>query len=187
MARSWAFRKGLKQPTPSGEAYDGGMETQTPVAEQSDDLWYVDDRGVRHPRTFYGDVCFLPRRPTCWSDFEINLRTLSSDLRRPSCEHASTFRTIPDRRDTIDRVLRLEPDLRNLGVTELALFGSVARGDADWDSDVDVAVRVADFDNMYEIRTVLKSELQRHVDVVQLPLSGRLAEFAAEDLVSVFR
>lgn len=163
------------------------METQTPVAEQSDDLWYVDDRGVRHPRTFYGDVCFLPRRPTCWSDFEINLRTLSSDLRRPSCEHASTFRTIPDRRDTIDRVLRLESDLRNLGVTELALFGSVARGDADWDSDVDVAVRVADFGKMYEIRTVLKSEFRRHVDVVYLPLSGRLAGFAAEDLVSVFR
>ena len=163
-----------------------GMDTPL-LAEQSADRWYVDDRGVRHPRTFYGDVCFLPRRPTCWSDFEINLRTLSSDLQRPSCEHASTFRTIPDRRDTIERVLRLESDLRNLGVAELALFSSVARGHADWDSDIDVAVRVADFDKMYEIRTLLKSEFQRHVDVVQLPLNQRLAEFAGEDLVSVFR
>jgi hypothetical protein len=49
-----------------------------------------------------------------------------------------------DRQAAIDLLKAHEPELRALGVTGLSLFGSVARGQAGPDSDVDV---VADLDD----------------------------------------
>jgi len=45
-----------------------------------------------------------------------------------------------DRQAAIDLLKAHEPELRALGVTGLSLFGSVARGQAGPDSDVDVAL-----------------------------------------------
>ena len=46
--------------------------------------------------------------------------------------------TIPTRDDTKARLLAIEPRLRANGVTSLTLFGSVARDEADEESDVDL-------------------------------------------------
>jgi predicted nucleotidyltransferase len=48
-----------------------------------------------------------------------------------------------DRDYVISRLREHEPELRAAGIMSLSLFGSVARGDANSDSDVDL---MADFD-----------------------------------------
>jgi predicted nucleotidyltransferase len=45
------------------------------------------------------------------------------------------------REQAIERLVQSEPEIRSLGVQRLALFGSVARGNAHPDSDVDLLVQ----------------------------------------------
>ena len=45
------------------------------------------------------------------------------------------------REQAIQRLIASEPEIRALGVQRLALFGSVARGQAGHDSDVDLLVQ----------------------------------------------
>ena len=56
------------------------------------------------------------------------------------------------------------------GVHRLGVFGSVVRGDAREDSDVDVLVRFNDqartFDNLYAVGEALEEVFKRRVDVV---------------------
>ncbi|MEX6508032.1 nucleotidyltransferase family protein [Jiella sp. M17.18] len=49
-----------------------------------------------------------------------------------------------DRAEVIRRLKACEPELRALGVGALYLFGSYARDEARWDSDIDVFVDPAD-------------------------------------------
>ena len=49
--------------------------------------------------------------------------------------------SIPQAEDVVATLRAHETDLRAAGIQSLALFGSVARGDADPDSDVDLAVK----------------------------------------------
>jgi uncharacterized protein len=57
---------------------------------------------------------------------------------------------------------------REFGVTRLGIFGSVARGDARADSDVDVVVelREPDLFALVHIKETLSSDLRRSVDIV---------------------
>jgi predicted nucleotidyltransferase len=55
---------------------------------------------------------------------------------------AETLALAPDVRGLVERLRALEPELRGLGVTRLAMFGSRARGDHREDSDVDLLVDV---------------------------------------------
>jgi uncharacterized protein len=48
---------------------------------------------------------------------------------------------VRNRQQTIERVAACEPELRALGVERLALFGSLLRGEARADSDVDLLVQ----------------------------------------------
>lgn len=141
-------------------------------------------------RNFYGELVIVPPRPVSRGDFEDNLLALTSDLRRPTSLYVSSFQSIPDRRDVAEQVLAAEPELRALGVVELHLFGSIARGDAGWNSDVDVAVRLADDSYLtfgpFDAASLLERRLRRHVDLVLLPLNECLARYAEEDLVRVF-
>lgn len=63
-----------------------------------------------------------------------------------------------------------EEEIRALGVARLALFGSVLRGDARTNSDVDVLVQfhpgAKSFDRYLALSELLESRLGRRVDLV---------------------
>jgi hypothetical protein len=95
-----------------------------------------------------------------------------------------------------DRVIHAirghEPELRALGVARLWLFGSLARGDARPDSDVDVLISVPPSQkfsllDLAEVRVELCELLGRDTDVViredALP---HFSETIADDLAEVF-
>lgn len=59
--------------------------------------------------------------------------------------------------------------LKDLGVKSIALFGSVARGEEDTDSDLDILVEFhgkATFDKYMELKFFLEDRLNRNVDLV---------------------
>lgn len=72
---------------------------------------------------------------------------------------------------TVEQQLRTHREslLVGLGVSSLSLFGSVARGTAAEESDVDILVDFdgpADFDRFLELKERLESLLGRPVDLV---------------------
>jgi predicted nucleotidyltransferase len=97
-------------------------------------------------------------------------------------------------RDTVLQRLRdAAPELRaRYGVTGAALFGSVARDEADGDSDIDVAVCFAegatvDVMKLCGVTGLLSALLQRDVDVVALPpRNPRLRATIERDLAFAF-
>lgn len=98
-----------------------------------------------------------------------------------------------DRDEAIRRIRAIEPELRALGVTRLALFGSVARGEAGPGSDVDVVVAVEPFEALglaryFRLKDRLEAELERSVDLVTPPVTHpRLATAIAREAVDAFR
>lgn len=89
-------------------------------------------------------------------------------------EGASTERRIPKqlRKDeVVEQLVALEQPLRERGLSSLALFGSVARGAARPDSDVDVLVDIApnirfSLVDLVAVKNFLEDRLGRPVDVV---------------------
>lgn len=76
--------------------------------------------------------------------------------------------------EVIAKLRAHEGELRAMGVTSLSVFGSVARGEAGPDSDVDVAVtldreRGVDLYDLAGIQMRLAEFLGQHVDVVTEP------------------
>ena len=97
--------------------------------------------------------------------------------------------TAPARDGAMALLCDLRSELALIGVTGAYLFGSVARGDDDDSSDLDVAVRTIDpLDVMIDARAgeLLTAHAGRKVDVVPMPLPGRLAEMAGDELMRVF-
>ena len=88
--------------------------------------------------------------------------------------------------------MAIEPELRSMGVLSLSLFGSVARGDATAESDVDLAAeldhtRKLDLFDLAVINERLSELLGLEVDLVSEP--ARRARFQAaidRDRVHVF-
>ena len=74
------------------------------------------------------------------------------------------------REQAIERLVASAPEIRALGVERLALFGSVLRGEARPDSDVDLLVRFAPgaktFDHFMSLCELLESRLGRRVELV---------------------
>ncbi len=70
----------------------------------------------------------------------------------------------------VTRLLEAEQDIRALGVERLALFGSVLRGEARPESDVDILVQfirgAKTFDRFLALSELLEARLGRHVDLV---------------------
>ena len=75
-----------------------------------------------------------------------------------------------DRQEVIDRIRLLTPQLRSLGVRQLALFGSFARNTHHADSDIDLLVEFApgqkSFDNFMAVCDLLEEKLQRRVELL---------------------
>jgi uncharacterized protein len=94
--------------------------------------------------------------------------------------------------EIIGHIRELQPQLRALGVTRLALFGSFARGEQHANSDVDL---LADFnpgqktyDHFLAVCELLETALQRRVELLTReslsPHIGQRILQEAEDVVA---
>jgi len=98
---------------------------------------------------------------------------------------------LTSREEAIDRIRLLEPQLRTYGVKRLALFGSFARGNPRFDSDVDLLVEFAPghktFDAFLGVCELLEATLQRRVELLTFeslsPHLGPQILREAEDVV----
>ena len=96
------------------------------------------------------------------------------------------------RRDVIDRIGGLRPQLRAYGVERLSLFDSFARNAQRADSDVDLLVEFApgrkSFDNFISVCELLEESLCRRVEVLTLeslsPHIGPRILQEAEDVIA---
>lgn len=96
------------------------------------------------------------------------------------------------RQQVADRLRGGGERIRALGVEDLALFGSVARDEARFDSDVDLLVRFAPgaktFDRFLDLAELLESMLERRVELVTAEsLSPFLARHILSEAQSVLR
>jgi predicted nucleotidyltransferase len=98
----------------------------------------------------------------------------------------------PDLADVLRRLRSIEPSLRSRGVASLWVFGSVARGEARPDSDVDLTLEFAPDANpsLFEIGRIkeeAETVLGRPVDIGERSaMTRRVAAAAERDLVQVF-
>lgn len=76
---------------------------------------------------------------------------------------------------------RIVPTLRREGVVKAALFGSIVRGDATKNSDIDILVEFAAGKSLLDLiglKQILEAQLKRRVDVVTYrSLHPRLKRF----------
>lgn len=76
------------------------------------------------------------------------------------------------REQAVGRLLASEREIRALGVERLALFGSVVRGEARPDSDVDLLVQFSPgaktYDHFLALSELLEARLGRRVELVTM-------------------
>jgi predicted nucleotidyltransferase len=98
---------------------------------------------------------------------------------------------VTNRHDVIERCKRAEPQIRAMGVRRIALFGSIARGEARTDSDVDLLVEFEpggkSFDRFLALSELLERLLGRRVELITTealsPYIGPHILAEAEDVV----
>jgi uncharacterized protein len=102
----------------------------------------------------------------------------------------------PLRGMTLEQLRRLRPEIlriaRKSGVSNVRVFGSVARGDADARSDVDLVVdideRLTGFDYfglLGDLEEAFSNLLGRKVDIMDARSLGRLSEAALREAVPI--
>src|SRR3990172_10576258 len=83
---------------------------------------------------------------------------------------AAMNRTRLTREDAVERLVASEREIRALGVQRLALFGSVLRGEARPDSDVDLLVQFSPgaktFERFLALFDLLEERLGHRVEIV---------------------
>lgn len=98
----------------------------------------------------------------------------------------------PKKSQVVATLKALEPELRQRGIASAAVFGSVVRGQARPDSDVDVLVDVdpaAQFDllDLVGVKNLLADRLGRTVDVVErAALKPRIRDSILAEAETVF-
>lgn len=96
------------------------------------------------------------------------------------------------REEAIARIKPHEAELRAAGITSLALFGSVARGEARADSDVDLMCEIDSNSRMgllefIGVQLQLADFMQNPVDLVErAAMRPRIREAAESDMVAIF-
>ncbi len=108
--------------------------------------------------------------------------------------HIPSYIGVMVRDHTLEKIRAAEPALRRLGLASVVLFGSLARGDADENSDIDIAVRPAPgitfgADSLLGLYGFFSDlfERERPIDVVVLPSRNRaLGEAIEKDAVIAF-
>ncbi|MBV6396690.1 MAG: hypothetical protein HFACDABA_02290 [Anaerolineales bacterium] len=92
-------------------------------------------------------------------------------------------------RAVITRIRKHRAQLEKLGVKSLSLFGSVARGEATKNSDVDILVEFkgrATFDRYMDTKFYLEDLLGRKVDLVTpKAIKPRMKPYIMQELVNV--
>lgn len=97
-----------------------------------------------------------------------------------------------DKAEALTRLRAHERDLRDLGIERLSIFGSMARGDARPESDVDLAATLATdrrigMFHLIRIEQRLRDLLGTSVDLVTEPSTApRLQDEIDRDRVHVF-
>ena len=98
--------------------------------------------------------------------------------------------TVPTRDLVCEQLARMRPGLVEQGVSSLGLFGSVARGEARENSDIDLAIEARDGFTLFDlvgVKLFVQEHMGREVDVVLLRgLSRRRQESALRDLIPIF-
>jgi uncharacterized protein len=94
-----------------------------------------------------------------------------------------------DRDLTLALLAQHQTTLRNMGVTSLAIFGSVARNEARPDSDVDLLVEIeapVTFDRYMDVKFYLEDLLDKPVDLVTaLSLKPQLRSIVEREAIYV--
>ncbi len=97
------------------------------------------------------------------------------------------------RAGVLRRVRAIRPSLENVGVLHLSLFGSISRGEATSESDVDVIVSPQpnvhfSLLDLVEVTTLLQSALHCRVDTITetMAADGRISASIQDDLLRVF-
>jgi len=89
----------------------------------------------------------------------------------------------------INKIQKHRTHLNSLGVKRLAIFGSVARGEARRNSDIDILVEfdgAITFDRFMDTKFYLEDLLHRKVDlVVPQAIKPRMKASIAQDLIYV--
>ncbi len=94
--------------------------------------------------------------------------------------------------DVVHQIKATEPELRRRGVTHLSVFGSLARGEARDDSDIDIAVEIEtgrsfSLIRMEDTRLLLEDVLGRPVDLGEIDsFRPAVREAFEHDQVRVF-
>ena len=110
-------------------------------------------------------------RALCRTDQRVRCLCCSSLGSNPeSTIMAAMNRTRLTREDAVERLVASEREIRALGVQRLALFGSVLRGEARPDSDVDLLVQFSPgaktFERFLALFDLLEERLGHRVEIV---------------------
>ena len=79
---------------------------------------------------------------------------------------------IVQKEQIITKIKSVLPQLSKLGIKKIGIFGSMKRGDARIDSDVDILIEfqkgMKSYKKLIETRTLLEITLNKKIDLVQL-------------------
>ena len=94
-----------------------------------------------------------------------------------------------NRDQILSSIQKNRPALTRLGVASLAIFGSVARGEATSESDIDILVTFQDpvtFDRYMDLKIYLEDLLKSSVDlVISDVLHPRIKPYVEQDTIYV--